>query len=65
MEAEGNYGYRHILKYTSIFGSVQGLNIVAALIRNKFAALFLGPAGMGLASLLTVTMNFLSQRASH
>ena len=50
MEAEGNYGYRHILKYTSIFGSVQGLNIVAALIRNKFAALFLGPAGMGLAS---------------
>ena len=63
MEAEGNYGYRHILKYTSIFGSVQGLNIVAALIRNKFAALFLGPAGMGLASLLTVTMNFLSQTA--
>ena len=63
MEAEGNYGYRHILKYTSIFGSVQGLNIVAALIRNKFAALFLGPAGIGLASLLTVTMNFLSQTA--
>ena len=63
MEAEGNYGYRHILKYTSIFGSVQGLNIVAALIRNKFAALFLEPAGMGLASLLTVTMNFLSQTA--
>lgn len=63
MEAEGNYGYRHILKYTSIFGSVQGLNIVAALIRNKFAALFLGPAGMGLASLLTVTMSFLSQTA--
>ena len=58
---ERNNSYRHILKYTSIFGSVQGLNIIAALVRNKFAALFLGPTGMGLASLLTVTMNFLSQ----
>lgn len=61
MNDDADNGYRHILKYTSIFGSVQGLNIIAALVRNKFAALLLGPAGMGLASLLTVTMNFLSQ----
>ena len=64
MVEEDSNGYRHILKYTSVFGSVQGLNVIAGLVRNKFAALFLGTAGMGLASLLTVTMNFLSQTAS-
>lgn len=63
MEDEQNNGYRHILKYTSIFGSVQGLSVLASLIRNKFAAIFLGPAGMGLASLLAATMNFLTQIA--
>lgn len=63
MDDKEDNSYRHILKYTSIFGSVQGLNILAALVRNKVAAVFLGPSGMGLASLLTVTMNFLSQTA--
>lgn len=53
MVEEDSNGYRHILKYTSVFGSVQGLNVIAGLVRNKFAALFLGTAGMGLASLLT------------
>lgn len=63
MENGQSNGYRHILKYTSIFGSVQGLNVLAALVRNKVAAIFLGPAGMGLASLLTASMNFLTQIA--
>ncbi|MBQ8715200.1 MAG: oligosaccharide flippase family protein [Prevotella sp.] len=63
MENGQSNGYRHILKYTSIFGSVQGLNVLAALVRNKVAAVFLGPAGMGLASILTTTMNFLTQIA--
>lgn len=48
MVEEDSNGYRHILKYTSVFGSVQGLNVIAGLVRNKFAALFLGTAGMGL-----------------
>lgn len=63
MEDGNSNGYRHILKYTSIFGSVQGLNVLAALVRNKCAALFLGPAGMGFASLMTATTNFLTQTA--
>ena len=53
--------YGHILKYTSIFGSVQGMNIMVGLVRNKLVALILGPAGMGLNSLFNTTVNLLSQ----
>ncbi len=53
--------YGHVLKYTGIFGGVQGLNIFVGLVRNKFAALLLGPAGIGLVSLLNSTINFVSQ----
>lgn len=60
MKQESN-GYRHILKYTSMFGSVQGLNIVAGLVRNKFTAIFLGSAGMGFASLLNTWQGFITQ----
>ncbi|MDD6437977.1 MAG: oligosaccharide flippase family protein [Prevotella sp.] len=52
--------YSHILKYTGIFGGVQGLNILIALVRNKFVALILGPYGMGLLSLFNSTIHFLS-----
>lgn len=51
--------YSHILKYTGIFGGVQGLNILMGIVRNKFAALFLGPAGMGLVSLFYSTVNLI------
>ena len=39
------------MKRTGCFGGVQGLNILAALVRNKIAAVLLGPAGLGLMSL--------------
>lgn len=60
IEKAGN-SYRHILKYTSIFGGVQGLNVVVSLVRNKFIAWILGPSGMGLVSLFNTTVNFISQ----
>ena len=47
--------YRQIVKATSIFGGVQIFNIVIAIIRSKAIAIFLGPAGMGIAGLLTAT----------
>ena len=53
--------YSHVLKYTGIFGGVQGLNILIGLVRNKLVALILGPAGMGLASLYNTVVNFVSQ----
>ena len=52
--------FDHVLKYTGIFGGVQGLNIIVSLVRNKCVALLLGPNGMGLASLFNTTVTFLS-----
>ena len=56
--------YRHILKYTGIFGSIQGLNILMALIRSKFVAILLGPDGMGLISLFNSTAKLITDSTS-
>lgn len=56
--------YSHVLKYTGVFGGVQGLNVLMGLVRNKFVALLLGPGGMGLVSLFNTTINLISQ-ATH
>ena len=61
MIKENSESYNHILKYTGIFGGVQGLNIVLGLVRTKLIALLLGPSGMGLASLFNTTVSFVSQ----
>ena len=53
--------YNSILKYTSLFGVVQGLVILFGLVRNKFMALFLGAGGMGFNALLVSMQNFASQ----
>lgn len=52
--------YAHILKYTSLFGGVQTLNILVSLIRNKLVAVILGPEGMGLVSLFNSTIKLVS-----
>ncbi len=61
MQKESKESYGHVLKYTGIFGGVQGLSIVVSLVRNKLVAVILGPNGMGLASLFNTTVNFISQ----
>jgi len=53
--------YDHVLKYTSIFGGVQGLVLFIGLVRNKAMALLLGAGGMGLSALLISAQNFASQ----
>ena len=64
MEQRDKDSYGHVLKYTGVFGGVQGLNILVSLVRNKFVALLLGPAGMGLVTLFNTTVNFISQATS-
>ena len=44
-----------ILKATSLFGSVQGLNILINIVRTKLVALLLGPTGVGLNSIYNET----------
>ena len=43
MSKEKGKAYSHILKYTSLFGSIQMLNLMVGLIRNKLVAVILGP----------------------
>ncbi|MCP2045731.1 oligosaccharide flippase family protein [Pontibacter sp. HSC-36F09] len=47
--------YKRIIKATSIFGGVQVFNILISIMRTKFIAVLLGPAGMGIAGLLVST----------
>lgn len=53
MKGNDENTYGNILKGTSIFGGVQVLQILITLVRGKFVAMFLGPEGMGVSSLLT------------
>lgn len=53
--------YSTILKRISSFGGVQVFTILINLIRGKFVALFLGPEGMGIASLFTTSTVTLQQ----
>lgn len=59
MSDEKGKVYSHIVKYTSLFGSIQVLNIAVGLLRNKLVAVILGPVGMGLASLFNSTIQLL------
>lgn len=43
-----NGGYRSILKSTSLIGGASVINVVIAMVRTKFVAILLGPAGIGL-----------------
>ena len=61
MVKEDDESYSHVLKYTGVFGGVQGLNVLVSLVRNKFVAILLGPGGMGLASLFNTTVSLISQ----
>ena len=61
MREKSAESYSHVLKYTGIFGGVQGINMLLGLVRNKLVAVLLGPSGMGLVSLFNSTVNFISQ----
>ncbi|MDD4606383.1 MAG: O-antigen translocase [Dysgonamonadaceae bacterium] len=58
--SEQQTSYRQIMKATSLFGGVQMFQIIISIIRSKFVAVLLGPAGMGVVGLLTSTTGFIS-----
>lgn len=57
---EHKSSYRQIMKATSIFGGVQFFSIIVAIVKSKFIAVLLGPAGMGIAGLLTSTTGLIN-----
>lgn len=61
---EQQTSYRQIIKATSLFGGVQVFKILISIIRSKFIAVLLGPAGMGIAGLLTSTTGLISALTS-
>ena len=52
--------YDHIVKYTGLFGGIQGISLLAAIVRNKVVAELLGPIGMGIISLYNHTGSLLN-----
>lgn len=61
---ETKASYRHVLKYTSLFGSVQGLTILLSLVRNKIASVLLGAEGLGLISLFNSSIKMVGDATS-
>lgn len=55
--------YKTILKRISAFGGVQIISILTNMVRGKFAAIFLGPAGIGLSSLFNSVAATIQQLA--
>lgn len=52
--------YDHVIKYTGLFGGIQGINLLASLVKNKLVAVILGPSGLGLISLYNTATTLLN-----
>ncbi|MBQ7180494.1 MAG: oligosaccharide flippase family protein [Bacteroidaceae bacterium] len=52
--------YRHVLKYTGIFGSVQGLKMMVSIVRNKLTVYLLGAPALGLISVYNTISEFVA-----
>ena len=50
----------HVLKYTGVFGGVQGLSILISIIRNKLASGLLGAIGFGLMGFYITVGDFIN-----
>lgn len=61
MASTNQSSYRNIFKATSLFGGVQVYQILIQIIRSKFIAMLLGPAGVGITGLYTSGLQFVQQ----
>ncbi len=55
--------YKGIFKSTFLFSFVQIVRLLAGIIRNKVAAVILGPSGMGIIGVYNTTINFIKTGA--
>lgn len=60
MQNVSQSNYRNSLKSTLLFSFVQVYQIIIRIVRSKFVAMFIGPAGMGVMSLLHSTTDLIS-----
>lgn len=61
---ENKASYRGIFKATSLFGGVQVYQILIEIIKSKFIAVLLGPAGVGIQGLYTSGTQMIQQLSS-
>lgn len=59
-----NNSYRDMLKNSSLFGGVKVMQLLINIVRGKFVAMFLGPAGMGISSLFNTSAQSIQKIAS-
>lgn len=57
MQQKDTSSYRSIFKATSLFGGVQVYQILIGIVKSKFIAILLGPAGMGIMGLYQSTLD--------
>ncbi len=62
--SESKIAYRHILKATSLLGSVQFITILLSVARSKIIAVLIGPMGMGISGLLNASLGILGSFTS-
>ena len=56
---EDRNSYKSITKAITLFGGVKVVQIVINVVKNKFIAVLLGPAGMGIAGMITSTTSMI------
>lgn len=59
MSQENSKSYRSIVKATGVFGSMQVFRTLISVVSSKFVAVYLGPIGFGLLSLLNNAVNII------
>ena len=64
MTEENKSSYRSIFKATSLFGGVQVYQILIQIIKSKFIAVLLGPAGVGIMGLYQSGLQLIQQFSS-
>lgn len=64
MTDENKSSYRSIFKATSLFGGVQVYQILIQIIKSKFIAVLLGPAGVGIMGLYQSGLQLIQQVSS-
>jgi O-antigen/teichoic acid export membrane protein len=47
----------HVLKYTGIFGGVQGITMLVSIVRNKLVAVLIGQVGLGIIDIFNRTLD--------
>ena len=52
-----NDSYDRIIKYTGLFGGVQGFVTLITIVRTKLVTILLGPTGIGLNETYNRTLN--------